>query len=232
VSSKDIDEVLKRTVQAPHPVDPALLERIARSLQSSMRPVRPLPPNWVLAGGLALLCAVVALAASARAGFDGIEKLSIFQRALIFPTLSILMCFAAIEFVGEMIPGSLRRVTPRALLGAGGVALLAMFALLFRDYHTDHFVSSGITCLIMGLLHAIPTGLAIWFLLRRGFAVNAVAAGLAGGILAGLTGLAVLELHCANFQALHILVWHTAVVPVSGAAGAFLAWALHSKTGH
>ncbi len=232
MSGKDIDEVLKRTVQAPHQVDPALLERIGRSIKSSMRPVRPLPPTWVLAGGLALLCAVVALAAAARAGFDGIEKLSIFQRALIFPTLSILMWFAAIEFVGEMIPGSLRRVKPKALLGVGGVALLAVFALLFRDYHTDHFVSSGTACLITGLLHAIPAGLAIWFLLRRGFAVNAVAAGLAGGILAGLTGLAVLELHCVNFQALHILVWHTAVVPVSGASGAFLAWALHSRTRH
>jgi len=147
-------------------------------------------------------------------------------------TVSILMWFAAIEFVGEMIPGSLRRVTPKALFGAGGVALLAVFALLFRDYHTDHFVSSGIACLITGFLHAVPTGLAIWFLLRRGFAVNSVAAGLVGGILAGLAGVTILELHCVNFQALHILVWHTAVVPVSGASGAFLAWALHSRTGH
>jgi len=36
----------------------------------------------------------------------------------------------------------------------------------------------------------------------------------------------VLELHCANFEAAHLLVWHTAVVPVSGAAGAVLAWAV------
>ena len=35
-----------------------------------------------------------------------------------------------------------------------------------------------------------------------------------------------LELHCANFQALHVLVWHTAVVPVSAAAGALVGWAL------
>jgi hypothetical protein len=35
-----------------------------------------------------------------------------------------------------------------------------------------------------------------------------------------------LELHCQNFQAAHVLVWHIAVVPLSGAAGALVAWAL------
>jgi hypothetical protein len=38
-------------------------------------------------------------------------------------------------------------------------------------------------------------------------------------VLAG-SGVTMLELHWANFQALHVLVWHTAVVPVSTAAGA------------
>jgi hypothetical protein len=40
--------------------------------------------------------------------------------------------------------------------------------------------------------------------------------------LAGLAGLAVLELHCANFEALHVLVWHTLVVPVSAGFGALI----------
>jgi hypothetical protein len=31
-----------------------------------------------------------------------------------------------------------------------------------------------------------------------------------------------LELHCPNLQAAHILVWHTAVVPVSAALGTLL----------
>jgi len=69
-----------------------------------------------------------------------------------------------------------------------------------------------------------------WLLLRRGFAVNSVSAGLVGGALAGLCGVTMLELHCVNFEALHVLVWHTAVVPVSAAAGALVGWALRSRS--
>jgi hypothetical protein len=231
VSDREMDEILDLAAQARHDVEPAVLERVAASIKGSMRPVRPLPPAWMLAGGLILICAIVALAGAARAGFYGFEKLSVLERALIFPALGIFLWLAAAEFASEMIPGSRRRVAPGALLGLGCLALLGLFAVLFRDYRTDHFVSAGIACLLTGLLHAIPTGLVSWWLLRRGFAVNSVAAGLAGGTLAGLAGVMMLELHCANFQALHVLLWHTAVVPVSGAAGALLAWALRLRAG-
>lgn len=227
----EIDKVLEKAAQAPHAVDPALLERVVGSIQSSMRPVRPLPPTWALAGGLVLVCAAVALAGAARAGFRGIEKLSVLERALIFPTLGILIWLSATESVGTMIPGSRRRMGTGALLAVDSLALLGVFAVLFRDYQTDHFVSAGITCLVTGILHAVPTALLSWLLLRRGFAVNYVAAGLAGGTLAGLAGVTMLELHCVNFQGLHVLLWHTAVVPVSGAFGALVAWALRFQTG-
>jgi len=231
VRDREIDQALERAAQAPHEVNPGLLERIVGSLKSSMRPVRPLPPTWVLAGGLVLICAAIALTGAARAGFYGIEKLSVLERALIFPTLGILVWVAAVEFVSEMIPGSRCIVAPGALLKIGCLALLGVFAMLFRDYRTDHFVSAGVACLMTGLLHAVPTGLVSWWLLRRGFAVNSVPAGLVGGTLAGLAGVTMLELHCANFEALHVLLWHTAVVPVSGAAGALVAWTLRLRSG-
>ena len=107
-------------------------------------------------------------------------------------------------------------------------ALLGVFALVFRDYRTDHFVSAGIACLRTGLLLAIPAAFLSWLLLRRGFAVNIIAAGLVGGALAGLCGLTMLELHCTNFQASHVLVWHIAVVPSSAAAGALVGWVLRT----
>jgi len=139
------------------------------------------------------------------------------------------MWLAATTCVAEMIAGSRRRVSPAILVGAGSLALVGVFAILFRDYHTHSFVHQGVACLTAGLLHAIPVALASWFLLRRGFAVNPVAAALVAGTLAGLAGVTMLELHCPNFEAPHVMLWHTAVVPVSGAAGALLGWLRHRQ---
>ena len=50
VKDKEIDQILKQAAQAPHDVDPALLDRVARSIGSSLRPVRPLPPAMVPGG--------------------------------------------------------------------------------------------------------------------------------------------------------------------------------------
>jgi hypothetical protein len=120
-------------------------------------------------------------------------------------------------------------------LSFASVALLGVFALLFRDYRSDHFFSAGIACLLAGLLVAIPAAILSWSLLRRGFAVNPVAAGLVRGALAGGSGVTMLELHCGNFQTLHVLVWPTVVAPVSAGAGAgagagaLVGWALRRR---
>jgi hypothetical protein len=229
VTNGEIDEILKKASQAPHAVEPALLERIEASIRPSLRPVRPLAPRWVLTFGLVLIAAAISLAGAARTGFFGFDKMDLLERVLVFSTLGVLACIAAAKFVAESIPGSKHRVSSYVLLGVSCALLFAVFALLFRDYHAEHFLSAGIACLVVGLLHAIPVALLSWLLLRRGFAVNAVAAGVIAGALAGFAGVGMLELHCPNFEALHILVWHTAVVPVSAALGALAAKWLRSK---
>ncbi len=225
MKNNEIDGVLK-AAQAPHGPEPETLKRVTESIRDSLQPVRPLPPRWVLTGGLILICAAVALAGAARAGFFGIGRMNPWERVLIFSALGIFIVLAAKEYVNAMIPGSRRRVSAGALLGIGTLVLIGVFAVSFRDYRTDHFISAGITCLLTGLLHAVPAALLSWLLLRRGFAVNAVSAGLAAGTLAGLAGVGVLELHCSNFQAAHVLLWHTAVVPLSAAGGALFVWVL------
>jgi hypothetical protein len=224
MTDEQVDKVLQKASGVASPVDPALLKRIADSLKGSLRPVSPLPPSWLLTTGLALICAILAVTAAARAGFYGIEKLTVWERLAIFSTLGLLVWVAGRQFVSQLIPASRQALSAGAFLAIGSAALLGVFALLFSDYHTDHFIAAGLACLLTGLLLAIPAALLGWVLLRRGYAVNPVAAGLAGGTLAGLCGVVMLELHCANFQALHVLVWHTAVVPVSAAAGALVGW--------
>lgn len=230
MKERDMDEILKQAAQTSESVNPELLDRIAASMGPSVPPVRPLPPSWAMEGGLIAIAVAIALVGAAKAGFFGFLKLSVLDRMIIFPVLGILIFLAASEWVSENIPGSRRRLTPGAVLAVSFFVMLAIFGILFRNYQTNHFLSAGLACLGIGLLHAIPTAFLGWLILRRGYAVNSVAAGLVGGTLAGLAGVTMLELHCPNFQALHILIWHIAVVPVSAAAGAFLAWALASRS--
>ncbi len=229
MKDEEIDDVLKETARGEHVLKAETLQRVSDSIKTSLRPVRPLPPTWVLASGLVLICAAVALAGAARTGFYGIEKMDLLERALIFSALAVSAWLAGIGFVNEMVPGSRHRVSPGALLAIVGGLLLGVFAILFRNYQTSDFFSAGIACLLTGLLFAVPTALLAWLFLRRGFAVNPVSAGAVAGTLAGLAGLGMLELHCQNFQAAHVLVWHIAVIPVSAAAGAFVAWALRLR---
>jgi hypothetical protein len=231
MKDEEIDDALTKAVRARNDLKPETLQRVSDSIKPSLRSVRPLPPTWVITAGLVLVCAAVSLAGAVRAGFFGFAKMDLLGRLVVFPTLVLLAWVAASEFVHAMIPGSLRRISPGALLGFGSAALLAIFAFLFRDNQTDHFFSIGIVCLLTGFLHAILAALLGWLLLRRGFAVNSVSAGLVAGVLGGLAGVGVLELHCPNFQASHVLVWHTAVVPLSGATGALVGWTLRFRAG-
>ena len=228
MKDREIDEILREAAQAPHEVDPALVDRVAGSIGPSIERVRPLRPEGVLVAGLVMISTAVALAGAALAGFRGIQKMSGWDRALIFPALAILIWLAAGALVSEMIPGSRRRIRPGLLLAVSNAVLLAIFSVLFRDYHTEHFVHQGVVCLLIGSAHAIPTALASWWLLRRGFAVNPVATGLVAGTLGGLAGVTMLELHCPNFQAFHVIVWHTAVILASAGAGALLSLTLWS----
>ena len=203
----------------PEPVDQALLDRIGASLRANLRPVRPLPSTgWMVATLLAIFLAV-SIAGGVLLGFFGLHKLTPQAIALIFSPLAVVAVLGAMASVHSMIPGSKRLAHPAILMAAGCVLMEAIFALLFRDYRTDSFVLQGTICLKAGLIWATPTALAVWLVLRRGFAVDSRAAGAAVGSLAGFAGLTMLELHCPNFRMPHIMVWHVAVVPIAALAG-------------
>ena len=52
------------------------------------------------------------------------------------------------------------------------------------------------------------------------------------GCAPGLGGILMLELHCPNFQLAHLLVWHTAVVPVSAALAVLLTKLVQVRRAH
>jgi hypothetical protein len=224
VNDEQIDDVLKTAAPAPNALNPEMLRQIAESMKPTLGPLRPLPPNWVMSWGLVVICAAVAVAGAALKGFYGIEKMDALERALIFSVLLALAWAAASGLVQEMIPGSRRIVSSGTLLLIVTAGMAGLFALLFRDYQTTHFFSAGIACLVTGLLFALLAAVPAWLVLRRGFAVNPVSAGMAAGTLSCFAGLGMLELHCPNFQAAHVLVWHVAVIPCSAAIAMLAVW--------
>jgi len=131
-----------------------------------------------------------------------------------------LIYLAAAANAAAMVPAARQLVRPFTLVAAASAALPAIFALVFHDYSTARFLPQGIACLKAGLLDAIPAAVLVWLVVRRGFVLDATAAGAAAGALAGLAGVLMLELHCPLLEAPHAMVWHVAVIPLSGLAGA------------
>jgi len=218
---EELDQILARS-QAEHEVSPEVLERISGAIVPGLRPVRPMASPSLLVAGLLALGLGVGIAGAAVLGMHGLAKLSGAQAVAIFAMVGLVTGLAASQSAAEMVPGSKRTVNPYVLVLGGSLALLSVFAVLFRGYSTDGLVEQGFRCLRAGLLHALPTGAAAWLILRRGFAVDPTAAGMVAGTLAGMAGLTMLELHCANLQAIHVMIWHVGVVAVSAAAGAAL----------
>ena len=220
----EIDRAIERAAGQARTVDPAAVDRISRTLTSSLRPVRPIGPPWLQTASLVAMLAAIAVLGAARLGFFGLFKLSAPQSAAIFLTLSGAACLAAAASVAAMTPGARRMVDPGMLLVSGIFAPLGVFALVFRDYSLGRFVAQGVACLKVGLLDVIPAALLAAVILRRGYAVNRAAAGVATGTLAGLAGLTMLELHCPNLRAPHVMLWHVAPVPLGALAG----WLIYS----
>lgn len=221
----DFDRILD---QAAHPALPPdagrdAIERVERALMRDLRPVQLLAPLWVFALAFLVLFAALAAISATALGLHGIHALSQGQRALIFPALLLAAWLAAVACVREMRPAAGLRLGALALALAA-VGFPALFSLVFHNYSFQNFVDEGVPCLVAGLSVSIPAGVLMAFILRRGFVMEWSMAGVAAGTLAGLTGLGMLELHCQNLKAIHVIVWHVAVVVASGFLGFTIGW--------
>jgi hypothetical protein len=221
----DIDDILARAAHSSLPSDAerAAVERARNILLDHLRPVRPMAPVWMFTFGLVTLFAGFSTASAALLGLHGLRVLNPIQAASIFSILLLTAWLAA--------AGCARTMRPAAGLRIGWLAWAlavlvfpALFSLVFHGYSTRNFIHEGIPCLVAGLSVAIPTGLAVALILRRGFVMEWSSAGVAAGALSGLTGLAMLELHCPNLKAIHVMFWHVAVVMAAGLLG----WAIGS----
>jgi hypothetical protein len=225
MKADEIDRMLKQAAERDLPPDAALhtIERAQSALLNDLRPTPAMVPAGAFLLLYLLVFAVLAAAFAVALGLHGLPVLSVVQRALLFPALLLVAGMAA--------AGCARAMRPAGGVGLGGPALLlaatglpVLFAMILENYSLLHFVAEGVPCLVAGMCVALPSGIVFAFLLRRGFVLDWSRAGLSAGTLAGLTGLAMLELHCPNLKAIHVIVWHVAVVVCGGALGFIAGW--------
>jgi Negative regulator of sigma F len=195
------------------------LQRIKSEIVTDIQTVKPLAPPAVLFAAL--------LAASIAAAGVGVSQLRIagwrardaIQRIAILMILSLGSILFASSLVREIAPGS-RVFVPASRSIAGVLAIFAgIFVALFQVHPERAFVATGLVCLRIGLECAFPVAAVSWLILRRGAPLNRIAAGALAGALAGISGLALLEIFCPNLNRYHVLAWHLGAAVASTIAG-------------
>ncbi len=210
-------------LQIPDEELPAgLLQSVTGSITSYLRPVRPLPSDASMISLCMALFVAFSVAIAAPFGFGGFQQLTPGERMLYYTVVLICAAGFSLVTVQEIIPGSRRRITP-AFVVAGSILVLALVsAVLFPSFELGHFVELGIPCLRLGVACAAVSGALAVPLLRKGFASSPAKASTTIGCFAGLTGVAVLALHCPIKNSLHIVVWHLGAIAIGGLAGGAL----------
>jgi hypothetical protein len=198
------------------------LEHIRSRIVENLRPVRPLPHSRFLLFACATIFLCIVTIGAAPYGMNGWSALSIGQKVAVFTALTDSVVLLAISMVGQMVPGSRYALAPALLpISIVGI-LLVVIAATFQSRAEPAFLANGVTCMINGLTYSIPAALLFWLFVRLGAMLNPKSMGAAAGGLAGLVGLSVLEINCANLNVFHILVWHWGVVLINSTAGALL----------
>jgi len=211
----------KLIASRPLPAVPAVkLKQIESAVVADLKPVRPLAPAGVYVVAFAgIFVAACAISWRYVLGQHGWEALSSLQRYLIFAPLIAAVVLLVFSIVRQMTPaGKYTRVT--ALLAAGVfLLLLLLMTLIFHPVPEADFAYDALVCFRAGMLFAIPTGVLFWLLLWRSAALSPSLTGATAGGLAGLTGLAVLEIHCPNLNVYHIVAAHVSVTLICALAG-------------
>ncbi len=198
------------------------LDSITKIIGGSWKPVRPLPPDWImisLALGIFLAFSVIAATA---VGFQGFHHLTVYQRLFYYAVLLLCAFLFSVLTVGEMIPGSRKRPSSSAVIVAAFFSVALVAFALFHDFSLEDFADRGLPCLRIGSLCAAVSGVVAYFFLRKGLAHSPLELCATAGFFAGLAGVAVLALFCPFQNIPHILVWHLGAMLAGGLGGVLI----------
>lgn len=110
---------------------------------------------------------------------------------------------------------------------AGMVGLLPLAGLIVGIGRGEEMLSTevmhhGAECLAGGSIASLLVFAMLVLWLRRGAPTSPERAGLVAGVAAGAFGIFAASLHCADNDIVHIGIWHSAVVLVTGLVGRLL----------
>jgi len=198
---------------------PEALRHIADGMAAGLRPVRPVAPVSYFFGAFAgIFVSIVALGVY-RMGAFAIAVMTPLQTAAILTVLATSTGLLAYSLVHQMVPGSRHRIPPKLLPVAITIGLMIAMAVLFQFQQERNFWASAWACIRAGTPFGVLAAVPFWLMLRRGAILSPGMTGAATGLLAGLVGTSVLEIHCPNLDAWHILVAHLGVAILCALAG-------------
>jgi|HubBroStandDraft_1064217.scaffolds.fasta_scaffold253120_2 hypothetical protein len=222
MNREEIDRTLSEMLSAPasgSAVRPELAHAIEERIGRALSPVRPLKPARYYAAGFALIFLAPILAGVGLLRPSGIVGMSVAMILIGFGGLAICGGLLAMSLAADMSPGSRRPAPPVALTVGILIVLAAIFGALFPYRpETSFWLNSG-KCLLLGGAFALPAAALAWRLLRRGAVLSPAVSGAAAGLLGGLAGVVVLEIHCPDLNVAHILFAHWGVALAFAAVG-------------
>jgi hypothetical protein len=213
---------LLNAVNLPAPAEtplPAALRRISESLAANLRPVHPLAPARYFVGAfLGIFVSIVALSVF-RLGAFAIAVMTPLQTTTILSTLAIGASLLVYSLVNQMVPGSRHRIPPAPLAGGITILVAMVMTVLFQVLKVEDFWGNAWACIRAGTLVGALAAVPFWLVLRRGAILSPRMTGAAAGLLAGLAGTSMLEVHCPILDAWHILLSHLGVAILCALAG-------------
>lgn len=201
------------------PLPPDRLKHIEAALIADLKPVRPVASTGVYFGAFTGIFIAVCVIGGALVGQQGWRALSELQKLAVFVPLAATIALLAFSLVRQMRPAAKYARFSALLSLSVFVLLLLIMTVIFQPVQESAFVRHGLACFRTGMAFAIPAAFLFSLLLLRGAALSPLVTGATAGGLAGLVGLAVLEIHCPNLNVYHIVVWHVSVTLVCIVAG-------------
>jgi len=205
------------------------MRHIAEGIVANLRPVHPVAPARYFFGAFVGIFVSIVTFGVYRLGAFAIAVMTPLQTAAILSALAISTGLLASSLAHQMVPGSRHSVSPRLLPVGITISLTIAIAVLFQFQHEQNFWGNVWACFRAGMPIGALAAVPFWLALRRGAVLSPCMTGAATGLLAGLVGASVLEIHCPNLDAWHILASHLGVAVLCALAGLVIGFAAEVK---